>query len=459
MEAESDFDYSTLTMSGAAAPVMAEPLPCWCRGKPSVPLEDNPLVQWVKQQRLLDPGRNANDVPYSQASRGMGRGRPVRVDELLPSSSDEDASPVTAYWRQQRRLVEPSMKTLEPTQSERPANLSEAESVHIPPSSDPEGHMPIVSAPEKGQEMAAVSVEAPRSPQARRGIPHSWKMRIAQLVKPRRMEPQSGVTLPKHVNTSVSHGQPETSQLRPCQPQPQLRTGDAANGTAAPSGSRWVTRSQARAPVRGAQAPRRKVGTFDPSEFSHPLELDSWRNSWSRTRRDATSDSEHSEEDDDEDYEDDEDEPCHRTTLDLEAIEEFSLSSPSRSSSEVTCSEETRTPQVAACTQFLEIRGLPVAATKESIYDVVSSFALVDSVTIFRAEDGVGGRVILSEPYPVTWICTGLEQSFSFEGAPGARVSAISEADIPKPTDPSPSPSPLAQAQAHLHYTGEEKAS
>ncbi|XP_077544745.1 germ cell-less protein-like 1 [Haemaphysalis longicornis] len=69
MEAKSDFDYSTLSTL--------------TMGKPSVPLEDNPLVQWVKQQLVLDPERNANDVPYSQASRGMGRGRPVRVDELL----------------------------------------------------------------------------------------------------------------------------------------------------------------------------------------------------------------------------------------------------------------------------------------------------------------------------------------------------------------------------------------
>lgn len=77
-----------------------------------------------------------------------------------------------------------------------------------------------------------------------------------------------------------------------------------------PLGSHRVTQSPARARVRGAEAPRRKIRTFDPSEFSHPLELDSWRNSWSRTRQDATSDSE---EEEDEDYEDDEDEPSRRS--------------------------------------------------------------------------------------------------------------------------------------------------
>lgn len=86
MKENADFDYSLLSNLGAAdAVVMLVPLQCWGRGKPNVPLEDNPLVQWVKEH-LLDLEPHANDAPYGQASRGMGRGRPVRVDQLLVSA-------------------------------------------------------------------------------------------------------------------------------------------------------------------------------------------------------------------------------------------------------------------------------------------------------------------------------------------------------------------------------------
>lgn len=418
---QSDFNYSTLSSSGKSVPIMAKPLPCWCRGRELVPLEKNPLIQWVKRQRQGELNHKSRE-----ASRGMGRGRPLATNglsSLLSDFSDDDTDYVGAYWQQQTGLVEPSLDTAEPTQPVEPAastvSLSEGQSTCVgdlgsPPPSRLEQHMPSAAIPEVGLDNAAASL-----PQARRGIAPSWKARLTQMLKSQREELPSGTAAPRNLHsgarasrlplTSVPRDQPKTSRSHPCQP--PSHAGDAAEGATATSGGSCrnlgdePTRRRTRAPVREVRVRPRRL---DPSEF-HNSDLNLWSNSWTRIRHtDNASDDEYSEEDEEEDEE-----------AFLEQGDSPSSAAPQTPSPTV---EEPTNPQDRDRSQLLEIKGLLKITTDDAIYDVVATYISVSGVEIFHADGAVGARLTLTQPYPIPWMTKCIEEALLFAGEPGPLV-------------------------------------
>lgn len=220
--------------------------------------------------------------------------------------------------------------------------------------------------------------------------------------------------------------------------------------------------------MQAAQQSTRRMGSFDPDEFTHAFDLSHWRQSWpeARSRGTAQDDEEEDEEkDEDEEYEEDDDQydddeedegPSIRPIPGLSSLEEedddddddsFSsavsvLSSelsystvasasstpgqatPATATPESTSVELVAIPQPRAYTRCLEIRRLVEPATAESVFDAVSSFTPVDDVFLFRADGGLGAHITLLEEVPLDWISMCAEAALTVEGRPKPLVFA-----------------------------------
>lgn len=424
---------------------MAKPLPCWGRERDPAPIDENPLLQWVNRRRENEPEHANRAAPCD-----MGRGRLMTNG---PSTSSPDVSPsdgmgyASAYWRNQRGPIEPGLDISEPMHPVGPSTASEQLSGGRPslvadlgssPPSGLEHHVPSAAVPEMDPEMAAADPQSPSDPQARQGISRSWKVRHEELRR-RNAEPWRSPPM------STLHGQPRVSQSQPRQR--PLHVGDGTNKTAAGpacqlGGSsrnrgKAPARRTAKAPLReGRRAPRWRP-SFDPSEIKLRFDLSAWRNSFSKPR--ATRPDDDDEESDElSDEEDDEDVPCRLRESScafsgrdsLESRTDLAGSSADSPASSSTVQPTTpfptlpHTEEEPALTRFLEVRGLLKTEIPESIYDTVSSYTAIDDVEVFYADDGVVGRITLSEPRPITWICRIVEQAFSFEGGPKPLVFA-----------------------------------
>lgn len=424
MEGQTDFDYSTLCISMKSGPRMAKPLPCWCRGREAVPLEQNPLIQWFRRQRLGRRGELDRESPLD-GFRALGRGRPLATNGQLCSSdfSDDDTNYVEAFWQGETRLIAPSLDTSQPAQ---PVDRA-VPTVPLPeqqPTRDGDLGIPPPS-----------KLEEPDShPRARRDIiPQTWKPRREELPSGTAAPPQASRSPP----TPVPRDQPQTSRPRPS------HAGDTTEGATASSvGScrnhrEELTRRRARAPVQEVRVPPRRL---DPSEF-HSSDLNLWRNSWTLIRhRDNASDNEHSETDEEEeDEEEDEEAILEQGSLTEDSsllpsescrdVNHWSIDSPSSAAAWAPppAVEESTNPQG----RFLEIKGLLKIITVETIYDVVASYVSVRNVEVFHADGAVGALLTLTQPYPIPWMTKCIEKALLCEGEPGPLVvtSTPSEGD------------------------------
>lgn len=210
---------------------MAKPLPCWGRERDPVPIDENPLLQWVKRRREGEPEHANRAAPCD-----MGRGRLMTNG---PSTSSPDVSSsdgmgyASAYWRNQRGPIEPGLDISESMHPVGPSTASEQLSGGRPRfvadlgSSLPSGlehHVPSAAVPEMDPEMAAADPQSPSDPQARQGISRSWKVRHEELRR-RNAEPWRSPPM------STLHGQPRVSQSQPRQRPSHV--GDGTNKTAA----------------------------------------------------------------------------------------------------------------------------------------------------------------------------------------------------------------------------------
>ncbi|XP_077531605.1 uncharacterized protein LOC144143849 [Haemaphysalis longicornis] len=452
-----DFDYSTLSATEVEAPKMARPLPCWCRDRELVPLEENPLLQWVKRRREVEP-----DYAVSrEVSCGLGRGRPLPANALPYSSdfsSNDNTEYVGAYWRNQRRLVEPGLEPPEPVESVGPSVVYEQLSGRQPthagnsgslPPSRPERRIPSDAAQERSPAMAFASSQSPSDSRARRGTSHSWKARHEEVRRRTAGPWRSPMAAQAHYSPPVSgfRGQPRTARSQPRQP--PSHGGDGANrgpsGRPFGGGGRNRGRGPSRRAGKGPMRPRR-VPSFDPADYTHPFDLSTWRNSWGLGEHgDSSSDEELSDEEDSE-YDEpsspgQDSSPSLPSTSSMlaacsltedppasSAVQPNAPLSPPPASSAVQPTAPLTPPPASsavhptaplspppalsavqptaplppppdrtagelAFSRFLEVRGLLYSATTESIYDTISSFTAVDDVELFYAEDGVGARI------------------------------------------------------------------
>lgn len=110
----------------------AIPLPCWCRGRPKIPLKELPLFKLLKKQMEENP-EQFNDVA---APSSIGRGRP------LTSTTSDEEDIVGSYWRRQSPLRAPTFNTASESlhstgaSSSRGRRVPSTSQVHVPRSSD-----------------------------------------------------------------------------------------------------------------------------------------------------------------------------------------------------------------------------------------------------------------------------------------------------------------------------------
>lgn len=440
MRMDLDFGRSTtLPTSDLGVPDMARPLPCWCRTGRYVPLDENPLIQWVRRQREYQAERCNRE-----GSAGVGRGRPLLVfsSSETSSSSDDDTDYVGAYRRIEERVVVPSRH-----------NHPEHRAGRAVP---PAGQSSRWGTASRMMHASSSSGAQARPEERRRGFAGA-----AAAATPRAAASSATVRArcPPLTTSRALRGRPAMA------PRGQQYQHAAAGEAATTSGGQGGgDREDFRAlRTRGAQMQAvqqstRRQGSFDPAEFTHAFDLTAWRQSWpegpDHDDEEAGEDEEDEEDEGEDDLEeaddeedDDEDEPRHRPIQGESSLEdeEYYSSAASVLSTELAYSTvpspspppaEEATPPTAstpapapaaaaepaprqrAYTRRLEVRGLLETATVESVFDVVSSFTPVDDVVLFRADGRLGAQVILLEEVPLEWICKCVEAALTLEEYP-----------------------------------------
>lgn len=436
---------------------MARPLPCWCRTGESVPLEQNRLLQWVRRQRELLPERLVREGAF-----GMGRGRPLLVfssssSDTLSNSSDDEPDYVGAYRRVQRRIVVRSVHYSERARGPPPRWAARATNgIGSSSSSRLENQMRVASVRAGGMHQAGWSslLHASSVTPAGRGASDTGMSRAEDMRRgtpaaaPRTSSRTVRSRLPAlTTSTQVLRGRPVTalrSQMLEAARRQVIANLARLDASGDHEEAPILFTHSVPMPVAGL-SPRR-VRSFDPAEYSHPYDLNPWRESWPRAHSLGTSDDTDELSNEDEE-DDDEDEPRIRRFPGQSSLEDSFSSGSSEISTELvystvrslsSSSADHTTPRVATPpplqvepvphpthTRFLEIRGLVGNWIRETVYDVLASYIGILDLIVFRADDGVGARLELDQYVPISWICYIAESVFTSEGEPRPLVFAV----------------------------------
>lgn len=191
------------------------PLPCWGRGRQLVPVNELTRLQFPKKQAAEKPGQSIQSSLLTNST----------------SNAEETSGGTTPYVQPSGTLPK---RVPGPAKNERDEMPHEQESL---PGA-----------------MAAAAAPAPQ----RRGIPSSWKMQIAEMIK----QPTTARPRTTSRRTRARLAQLPLYACPMPAPVPDARHSGPCLDTA-------------EAQLKAAEVPLKKR-PFDPSDYTHPYDLTSW---------------------------------------------------------------------------------------------------------------------------------------------------------------------------------------